>query len=189
MKKKTNKQTNRTGHYLLHFFLRIILFLFPWQYFERENIPQIQKRIWKRTPSNLRWPRQLIIYKGCSFSVSIQSFASTHSFPIHPFSTPLKTSENLTVFRCFQGVEKGCIGNEWVNGFGWTNIASTNNVTWTSITTTNGFTWTNSININRFTWTNITSTKRFILMKLEDKVSLWRLFFVWNHQSIRKDFY
>ena len=27
---------------------------------------------------------------------------------------PLKTSENLTFF-CFQGVEKGCIGNKWVH--------------------------------------------------------------------------
>ena len=31
-----------------------------------------------------------------------------------PFLYPLKTSENLTVFWCFRGVEKGCIGNEWV---------------------------------------------------------------------------
>ena len=31
------------------------------------------------------------------------------------FLFPLKTSENRKVFRCFQGVEKGCIGNEWVN--------------------------------------------------------------------------
>ena len=30
------------------------------------------------------------------------------------FFQPLKTSENLAVFWCFQGVEKGCIGNEWV---------------------------------------------------------------------------
>ena len=34
--------------------------------------------------------------------------------PNAPFLCPLKTSENLTVF-CFQGVEKGCAGNEWVN--------------------------------------------------------------------------
>ena len=27
----------------------------------------------------------------------------------------LETTENLTVFWCFQGVEKGCFGNEWVN--------------------------------------------------------------------------
>ena len=32
-----------------------------------------------------------------------------------PFLCPLKTSENLTVFLCFQGVEKGCTGNEWGN--------------------------------------------------------------------------
>ena len=38
----------------------------------------------------------------------------------NPFSTnvpllyPLKTSENRKVFRCFQSVEKGCIGNERV---------------------------------------------------------------------------
>ena len=29
----------------------------------------------------------------------------THSFPMHPFSTP---------FWCFQWAEKRCIGNEWV---------------------------------------------------------------------------
>ena len=34
--------------------------------------------------------------------------------PNAPFLYPLKTSENLTVFLCFQGVEKGCIENEWV---------------------------------------------------------------------------
>ena len=33
---------------------------------------------------------------------------------MHPFSTRWK--QNLPVFRCFQGVEKGCIGNKWVNG-------------------------------------------------------------------------
>ena len=31
-----------------------------------------------------------------------------------PFLYPLKTSENRTFFWSFQGVEKGCIGNEWV---------------------------------------------------------------------------
>ena len=30
------------------------------------------------------------------------------------FLYPLKTSENRKVFWCFQGVEKGCIGNKWV---------------------------------------------------------------------------
>ena len=31
-----------------------------------------------------------------------------------PFLYLLKTSENRKIFRCFQGVEKGCIGNKWV---------------------------------------------------------------------------
>ena len=31
-----------------------------------------------------------------------------------PFLYPLKTSENLTIFWCFQRVEKGCIWNEQV---------------------------------------------------------------------------
>ena len=35
-----------------------------------------------------------------------------------PFLYPLKTSENLEVFWCFQGVEKGCIENKWVK-FAW----------------------------------------------------------------------
>ena len=30
------------------------------------------------------------------------------------FLYPLKTSENRKVLLCFQGVEKGCIGNKWV---------------------------------------------------------------------------
>ena len=34
--------------------------------------------------------------------------------PNAPFLYPLKTSENLTVFLCFQGVQKECIGNEWI---------------------------------------------------------------------------
>ena len=38
-----------------------------------------------------------------------------HLFPMHTFSKPLKTSENRTVFWCFQGIEKGCIGYKWVD--------------------------------------------------------------------------
>ena len=34
-----------------------------------------------------------------------------------PFLYPLKTSESRKVFQFFQEVEKGCIGNEWVNIF------------------------------------------------------------------------
>ena len=34
--------------------------------------------------------------------------------PNPPFVYLLKASQNRKVFGCFQGVEKGCIGNEWV---------------------------------------------------------------------------
>ena len=39
----------------------------------------------------------------------------THSFPVHPFSTPLKHQKTLRFSGIFRGVEKGFIGNEWVN--------------------------------------------------------------------------
>ena len=32
-----------------------------------------------------------------------------------PFLYSLRTSKNLKVFWCFQGIEKGCIGKRWVN--------------------------------------------------------------------------
>ena len=38
----------------------------------------------------------------------------THYFLNAPFLYPLKASENLTVFWCFQWVEKGHIGSQWV---------------------------------------------------------------------------
>ena len=34
---------------------------------------------------------------------------------MHPFSTPIKASENPKVFWCFQGVEKGYIGKNGLN--------------------------------------------------------------------------
>ena len=38
----------------------------------------------------------------------------THLFSMHPFSTAGKHPKTLRFFRCFQGVEKECIGNNWV---------------------------------------------------------------------------
>ena len=45
----------------------------------------------------------------CTFKTQINPFV-----PNAPFLCHLKTLKNLTVFWCFQGIEKGCIGNEWV---------------------------------------------------------------------------
>ena len=38
----------------------------------------------------------------------------THLFPKHPFPIPWK-HKTVRVFSYFQGVEKGWIGNKWVN--------------------------------------------------------------------------
>ena len=51
----------------------------------------------------------LLCAKQCGF-LKLNPFTSNA-----PFLYPLKTSENRKVFWCFQRVEKGCIGNEWVN--------------------------------------------------------------------------
>ena len=44
------------------------------------------------------------------------SYVYNSFVPSAPFPYPLKTSEKLTVFRYFQGVEKGCIWSKWVKG-------------------------------------------------------------------------
>ena len=41
--------------------------------------------------------------------------------PNGPLLYSLKTSENLRVFWCFQGVEKGCIRSEWIKLWLFTN--------------------------------------------------------------------
>ena len=43
--------------------------------------------------------------------LKMSNFRLTHSFPMHPFSTP----ERRMTFWCFQEVEKGCIDNKWIN--------------------------------------------------------------------------
>ena len=60
----------------------------------------------------------LWVYKKLNLLVKVTNYFSNvfiNSFvPNAPFLNPLKT-ENRKFFRCFQGVEKGCIENEWVN--------------------------------------------------------------------------
>ena len=65
----------------------------------------------------------LVLYmnKNIQFTGSSESAGNTYPqekqnpfVPNASFFYPLKTSENLTVFWCFQGVKKGCIGNKSV---------------------------------------------------------------------------
>ena len=56
---------------------------------------------------------------NCIFPSTNQSrlIAINPFVPSAPSLHPLKTSENRKVFWCFQGVEEGCIENEWVKQF------------------------------------------------------------------------
>ena len=58
------------------------------------------------------WHRFTSVYTGLNILPYFNSFVRRP-----PFLYPLKTSENLTIFWCFQEVEKGCIRNNWANQF------------------------------------------------------------------------
>ena len=53
-------------------------------------------------------------FLGLGGKIVLSKYFINTFIPNAPFLYPLKTSKNLTVFWCFQGVEKGCIGNYWV---------------------------------------------------------------------------
>ena len=66
------------------------------------DIPSKQSELWplkSEASSRLYW-------EDCLFNPFV---------PNASFLYPLNTSENRKVFWCIQGVEKGCIGNEWVH--------------------------------------------------------------------------
>ena len=71
---------------------------------EKFSSGQLPPRIINHPANLIKWVQQLLIL--------INSFV-----PNAPFFFRLKTSENRKVFRCFQGIEKGCIGKEWVQIF------------------------------------------------------------------------
>ena len=54
-------------------------------------------------------------FSNCFAKISLPRSCIYLFVPNAPFLYPLKASENHTVFWCFQGIEKGGIGNEWVN--------------------------------------------------------------------------
>ena len=76
---------------------KYIGFQLPWRW---ENYYHITISIWLLSTTILIFITQILI----------NPFA-----PNTPFLYPLKTSENLTVFWSFQGVEKECIGDTWAH--------------------------------------------------------------------------
>ena len=73
----------------------------------------------KMAPPELCWTKIAQTFNRVTLmSLLSQSFVKLCLNPFVPnalFLHPLKTSKNLTVFWYFQGVEKGCMGNKWVN--------------------------------------------------------------------------
>ena len=77
------------------------------------------KKVWKYL-SYCTWHRVIIKYlpvfeKKSNIRYYFWRLSGKPFVPNAPFLYPLKISENLAVFCCCQGVEKGCIGNNWVN--------------------------------------------------------------------------
>ena len=69
--------------------------------------------------------------KGYSYNVWQCSGKLYLFVPNAPFSTPWKHQK--TVFWYFQGVEEGCIGNEWVEMLAWNltkNISTSRGLSW-----------------------------------------------------------
>ena len=64
----------------------------------------------KQTDGGCLTPLGIFSYRIPLISVPRSLF--NFDVPNAPFLYPLKTSENLAVFECFQEVEQGCIGNE-----------------------------------------------------------------------------
>ena len=60
--------------------------------------------------------RPFLCAKVYSGSLVLEISKTSNPFvPNAPCLYPMKTTEHLTVFWCFQGVEKGCIKKEWAN--------------------------------------------------------------------------
>ena len=71
-------------------------------------------QIWQYWVFKLFLHRIFLRFTSADSYLHVFSAKLTHSFPLHPFSTPWKHRKTLRfsdVFR--EGVEKGCIGNEW----------------------------------------------------------------------------
>ena len=64
----------------------------------------------KQTDGGCLTPLGIFSYRIPLISVPRSLF--NFDVPNAPFLYPLKTSENLAVFECFQEVEQGCTGNE-----------------------------------------------------------------------------
>ena len=106
------------GHYFFKFRHRVSTFpTTASNFFIFVSLSSGELRIWMRGTCSVRVNR--ILTESCTLAWAGWSHYCRY-FLINPFVSnapflyPLKTSENLTVFWCFQGLEKGCIWKERV---------------------------------------------------------------------------
>ena len=78
--------------------------MFSWCWFPLQYSNSRSKMFCKMLQRN--FPK-FIKKKTCNGVFCVNLLVLTHTFPMHPFSIPWN-------IRCFQWVEKGCIGKEWV---------------------------------------------------------------------------
>ena len=64
---------------------------------------------------NKQWTDELLAMRNWMICLLVWLMLFNPFVPNAPFFYFLKTSEYCKVFWCFHGVEKGCIGNKWVN--------------------------------------------------------------------------
>ena len=73
---------------------------------------------WQNTIKPVRWRIYKKVVRLCSKTVSyvlkLWNYL-THLLSMHPFSTPWKHQKTVRFSAVFSVVEKGCIGNKWVN--------------------------------------------------------------------------
>ena len=82
-------------------------------YFVRCLIKKIRFQImdsWFKKSTSITLTRRMSAISSATFFVLMKLFV-----PNGPFLYSLKISESFTIFWCFQGVEKGCIGNKRVH--------------------------------------------------------------------------
>ena len=82
----------------------------------KHQLPCNRKYLLKLEFMNLefQWQISAVVHVWISIMDKCSCNKVNPFVPNAPFLCPLEISENLTVFWCFQGVEKGCIGNKCV---------------------------------------------------------------------------
>ena len=104
LKVSLREKCPNTGFFLVRIFLYSVQI--------QENTDQKELRIWKLFTQCFLSTCNIILSFLWTGSRLLKK-SLTHLFPVYPFSTPWE--HNRKVFWCFQGLQKACIRNKWIN--------------------------------------------------------------------------